>query len=104
MNINALKAALANGMELESRTVYVRVSNQSVNPKAQQIAAFSAKVYRKNAGWIELCASGKKRSLVSSKIKGLHRGAEKALRKLGYEIEFAGVNANGDSTYLITNL
>lgn len=105
MNIEALRAMLRQGVQLERPRVYVSMCNTGRDVNGNRIAHYSAKVYRVGAGWIELCASGRRRPQVGYQGSGRHDAAEVALARLGYALEFVPrPGPEGEAVYDITNL
>lgn len=105
MNIEALRAMLRHGVQLERPRVYVLTRDISRDVNGNRIAHYSAGVYRVGAGWIELCASGRRRPQVGYQGRGRHDAAEVELARLGYALEFVPrPGPEGEAVYNITNL
>lgn len=109
MNIEALRIMRASGVQFVSDTIHVRMANRRVNGQGKAMCTYSAKVYRVNAGFIELATSerystGKpvRKRVVIGEANGRCLPAERALKKLGYEICFHSV-INGESVYKVLN-
>lgn len=105
MRIEQIKAALARGVELEpAGRIFVSTSRAGRDVNGNRIAHFSARIYPKDAGFVEVCASGKRRPQVGFSGNGRHEGAEVALEKLGYKLTFKMTNVLGEAVYSIDNL
>lgn len=111
MEIEVIRIMRGNGVLFVDNCVYVKMNNKRLNWRGKEVCTYSAKVYRVNAGFIELATSesystGKtvRKRVVIGDTTGRCLPAERALAKLGYELEFTRVNANGESVYKILNL
>ena len=105
MHIDQLKAALARGVELEpAGRVFVSISRTGSGTNGNKIAHFSARIHPKDAGFVEVCASGKRRPQVGFLGNGRHEAAEAELEKLGYQLTFKLCNVMGEAVYSIDNL
>ena len=105
MHIDRLKAAIARGGELEpAGRVFVSISRTGRDVNGNKIAHFSARIYLKDAGYVEVCACGKRRPQAGFLGNGRHEAAEVALEKLGYKLTFKLKNVLGEAVYSIDNL
>lgn len=109
MDIEALRVGIV--AQLVSRHIFVRMANRRKNWRGKEVCTYSAKVYRVGMGFVELATSedystGKplRKRVVIGDTTGRCLPAERALKKLGYEIEFDGVNGEGESVYKVLNL
>lgn len=103
MEIEVLRIMRANGVHFVDECIYVKINNRRVNWQGKEVCTYSAKVYRVNAGFIELATSERNRVVIGA-TDGRCLPAERALKKIGYKLEFSHVSDGGESVYKILNL